>query len=130
MGLEPIRAWLTSTSSLSVCRFQHIRIRRPSGSRTPVPYGKLSPCYRDSHINTTYLYSDGVANHPSDLRFEVAQFNGIKTTSYRNRRLLIVCSCLNKHPTIVWARYLLSFHFIKLCSSNDKATYPNKPVVV
>ena len=62
--------------------------RRPSRSWTSVSYGVLSPSYRDSHMSATYLCTDGVANHP---------------------RLLIDCSCLNKHPTIVWTRYLLRF---------------------
>ena len=64
------------------------------GTRTRTPFLALAPQASVSaipphpHRNATYLCTDGVANH---------------------RRLLIDCSCLNKHPTIVWARYLLRF---------------------
>ena len=64
------------------------------GTRTRTPLLALAPQASVSaipphpHRNATYLCADGVANH---------------------RRLLIDCSCLNKHPTIVWTRYLLRF---------------------
>mgnify|MGYP007115369734 CR=1 FL=1 len=73
----------------------------------------------------TYLCTDGVANHP--LVVIVTLTNNAASCTYswttltsrwcnftsegRPRRLLIDCSCLNKHPTIVWTRSFSSPSF-------------------